>query len=865
MYSNMSKVIFSLGVILFAAAIASIYITMIAVQGQGNQKTSSSSSSSGTAGGNGSPGGSSGQQQNVAGNSQNNQGGSGVTITIPQGASSQKGPWFQPANAEAKTNAKVTWNNKDGVVHTATADDNSFDTGNIQAGSSASATIKGQGKISYHCTIHPWMKGTITVSGGSAGSSNKAESQSGSPAAANNSSTNNSTSGKNVNNSSSKQTTSQGQGQANNSSQGGSQANNQSSSIAGQQNSSQSNKTQGQNKGQSTANAEGFTFRTHATAFKLLAHSIRSQVGTEPTNKDNWIEVNHDKFGTRMSDQTTIGKDNVKSLQVKWILNTGFPVETPPLIIGDKGFVQDNAMRVMAFDLNNGLDLWKFDPGVADKQTQTTPRGVFSHGIAYDKGVIFAPTGANGTVVALNATDGKLLWQSAAVGDPAKGYRLPSPPIVWGDYVIAGSALGDEPPFGPAAKGTITAFNRTNGEKIWNASTVTGDWVQGKKGEKNGGGTVWSGGSLDPATGIFYVPTGNGSPDFDASTRPPPNPYTNSIIAVDIKTGNILWHTRTTIYNTHDWDTAWGTSLANVTMSDGLVKKVVVGQNKLGQAFALDASNGRVIWNKTLDVQYQINADPQPFGSGTVWPGTQYGVEAYNANDGNTTYFSVSNMGFNYFKQKQGTSGHLVPAFDSIKNGVGNGTITAVDIKSGKIKWTYPTDYPTWVSPLVTNGIVFSGHITATGTPYQYNTFGAPTETPLISSGVVLALDKNNGKKLWEFNVGAPVGIGGPSIGHGMLLVTTGSPAEISSNKGGYIIAFGLPTTQNQSNGITSEGMNATDSGNALSSQLNNIVTSNPSSQNGNNISKNENLQPSLQGTTVNNLTRPNTTADEKR
>jgi hypothetical protein len=56
------------------------------------------------------------------------------------------------------------------------------------------------------------------------------------------------------------------------------------------------------------------------------------------------------------------------------------------------------------------------------------------------------------------------------------------------------------------------------------------------------------------------------------------------------------------------------------------------------------------------------------------------------------------------------------------------------------------------------------------------------------------------GKKLWEFNVGAPIGVGGPSIGHGMQLVTTGAPASAgTANKGGDFIAFGLPSAENQS------------------------------------------------------------------
>ena len=103
----------------------------------------------------------------------------------------------------------------------------------------------------------------------------------------------------------------------------------------------------------------------------------------------------------------------------------------------------------------------------------------------------------------------------------------------------------------------------------------------------------------------------------------------------------------------------------------------------------------------------------------------------------------------------------------------------------------HKTDFPTWVSPLVTNGVVFSGTITATGKPYPYSDFRGPTDTPLIPSGILIALDADTGKTLWQFNLGAPVGIGGPSIGNGMLLVPTGHIQ--TPNAGGYIVAFGLP------------------------------------------------------------------------
>ncbi|MGB6628340.1 MAG: hypothetical protein WBE61_09405, partial [Nitrososphaeraceae archaeon] len=77
------------------------------------------------------------------------------------------------------------------------------------------------------------------------------------------------------------------------------------------------------------------------------------------------------------------------------------------------------------------------------------------------------------------------------------------------------------------------------------------------------------------------------------------------------------------------------------------------------------------------------------------------------------------------------------------------------------------------------------------GKPYTANTFGLPIESPIFPSGLIMALDKNNGKILWQFNVaaGSAIGIGGPSIGNGMLFVPTG----VSGGPIGSLVAFGLP------------------------------------------------------------------------
>jgi plastocyanin len=157
MSSVLSKAMFGIGVALAVAAVVTIYVTSIA-----SQKQNTSSTSGGIAT-------SSSNQSGVGASSTTSNGQSRLTtqILIPQGAATQQVKiFYQPNPASVSNGAKITWNNKDSAPHTATADDNSFDTGIIQPSSSGSAIIKGQATIPYHCTIHPWMKASLIVGPG---------------------------------------------------------------------------------------------------------------------------------------------------------------------------------------------------------------------------------------------------------------------------------------------------------------------------------------------------------------------------------------------------------------------------------------------------------------------------------------------------------------------------------------------------------------------------------------------------------------------------------------------------------------------------------------------------------------------------
>jgi alcohol dehydrogenase (cytochrome c) len=171
-----------------------------------------------------------------------------------------------------------------------------------------------------------------------------------------------------------------------------------------------------------------------------------------------------------------------------------------------------------------------------------------------------------------------------------------------------------------------------------------------------------------------------------------------------------------------------------------------------------------------------------------IW---SYGIFNYHAVDtrDNTLYITSTNRGLNYFTD-EGSAGHRISPPHTMEQGLQNGTIVAMDLRTGKTIWQYKTEFPPRISPLITNDIVFTGYI-----PFSEQMNAKSTHMTTTKSGVVLALNKETGKKLWEFNVDAPISPVGLSIGGGMLFVPTGkiqTQPKHEPSIGGSIVAFGL-------------------------------------------------------------------------
>jgi plastocyanin len=150
--SVVSQAVLGVGIALALAAIVTIYVTSLSAQNTQQQPIPSSNQQGGGVNSN------TGSNKNITDSTLTSQ------ITIPQGAAAQQvDVYYNPSPATVSAGSKVTWTNRDNAPHTATDLNGSFDTGIINVASSGSSAIKIPGKLSYHCTIHPWMTGMLQV------------------------------------------------------------------------------------------------------------------------------------------------------------------------------------------------------------------------------------------------------------------------------------------------------------------------------------------------------------------------------------------------------------------------------------------------------------------------------------------------------------------------------------------------------------------------------------------------------------------------------------------------------------------------------------------------------------------------------
>jgi alcohol dehydrogenase (cytochrome c) len=228
----------------------------------------------------------------------------------------------------------------------------------------------------------------------------------------------------------------------------------------------------------------------------------------------------------------------------------------------------------IALDARTGRQLWRYEykPGIPSPVYCCGPN---NRGIAIAGGMVYMAT-LDAHLVALEASTGKVQWD-IEVSDGEAGYSETMAPLIVDNMVIIGTSGAEY-----GIRGFVRAYDRNDGHQLWNFYTVPdrgweGIWAE-KTGEgddlhrdiaaekaalpqysdawQRGGGSVWMTPAYDPATHLLYVAVGNPSPDLDGSVRPGDNLYTESVVALDARSGEYKWHYQEVPHDVWDLDAA---------------------------------------------------------------------------------------------------------------------------------------------------------------------------------------------------------------------------------------------------------------------------------------------------------------------
>ena len=312
--------------------------------------------------------------------------------------------------------------------------------------------------------------------------------------------------------------------------------------------------------------------------------------------KMDWLSYNGNYASDRHSPLDQINTANVNQLAAQWIytIPDAPRLENTPVVIDGIMYVT-TVNEVHAIDAASGRRMWDY----SQPRTQGIlgeAAGGANRGVAVLGDQIFMTTD-HAHLLAINRWTGELNW-NAPMGDyKTEAVTGTAAPLVVGDLVIAGVAGGEE-----GVRGFLDAYQASTGERIWRF------WTIPARGEKlaetwigsaleHGCGATWMTGSYDPDLDLLYWAVGNPCPDFNGDERQGDNLYTNSVLALRPKTGELVWYYQFTPHDTHDWDAQESLVLVDETFA-GQPRKLLVQANRNGFFYVLDRTDGELLLAK---------------------------------------------------------------------------------------------------------------------------------------------------------------------------------------------------------------------------------------------------------------------------
>lgn len=369
----------------------------------------------------------------------------------------------------------------------------------------------------------------------------------------------------------------------------------------------------------------------------------------------SWPTYGADLASSRYSPLDQINKDNFGQLQVAWRLKTNNLGPTPDRLYSATPLVVDGvlyttagtARSVVALNPGTGQMLWMYQLDEGERG-QNAPRRGAGRGLSYwsspdgaDRRIVFVTPGYQ--MIALNAKTGRPIESFGKLGivdlkedndqklDPVRSnIGLNATPLVIGDLIVVGSAhaAAGNPLSSPDAIGYVRAYDIKTGKRAWIFHTLPkkGEvgyetWLEGSA-EKNGNLGAWAQFSADPELGLVYIPTEMPAADYYGVNRPGSHLFSESLVALDIKTGKRRWHYQTIHHGLWDWDLPCAPVLFDM-VKDGRKIKALAQPAKSAFLFVLNRETGEPIWPiverdvPQSDVPGEKTSPTQPF---PTWP-----------------------------------------------------------------------------------------------------------------------------------------------------------------------------------------------------------------------------------------------------
>ena len=483
----------------------------------------------------------------------------------------------------------------------------------------------------------------------------------------------------------------------------------------------------------------------------------------------NWLYHTHDYSGSRFVELDQINTGNAARLQPVCAFQVGeiATFQSGPIVYDGTMFLT-TARNTVAIDAATCRQEWRYTWEARGREVWLNNRGV-----AVKDGRVIRGT-SDGYLLALHARTGKLIWARQAA-NPALGETFTMPPLIYEDLIIIGPAGSEN-----GISGWVGAFRLSDGSPVWRFNTVPGADEPGSEnwrhaeGLKVGGGAVWTPMSFDPENEELYVAVTNPAPDLPAHLRPGSNLYTNSVIALDVRSGKLRWYKQLVRNDSHDWDLTQVSPLFETSIG-GRESSLVATVGKEGVLRPIDRNSREIVWETAVTTRKNADRPVNTREKKHTCPGIQGGVSwngpAFNPGTNRLYVNAIDWCGtFQAAEQARYLPGKLYLGGKITLDKQWQGWLTALDASTGETAWKYRSPKPMVAAVTTSSGdVVFTGELT----------------------GDFLVLDARSGDVLYRFNTGGPLGGGIVTYeleGKQYVGAVSGRPSPFMENKGSPIV-----------------------------------------------------------------------------